>query len=496
MSAGELKQLSAAKWQEKIHPMYLPMGYVTILQEVETYIKKIEDTLSEGEMEGLGYQSQEEKIEETGAGIGYLNAYISSLPWELYGKIDQPLYQGFQNDAAEDLSRIRMEDYTTENTLQIKVHREVNGGAGKPYGYDTGAAALTMKDFLGLTSLGGEEKTGNLAGVPKEFKDFTKLFAMDYDRIKNDLKDGEGSPVSLEDYLNTLHTYGEFDNKMDKPVLEFVSGLLDVTVVKPLIEMCTGYDLITGEDLSDFERGMKGVSAAVDVVTLMVGIKASGAVKLFSRDALQFTGKTMALDLLANGAAYGVGKAGEELGLPLPVTLLLSLGAGVTVSLKAGKYIFKDSAGNVVLEAGEQEVRALKESRAFNIDEIRPLLKTKPDTAFFWSGRTDGIGGADVAADIATGKGGVTLETTIGSKNIKMPEWDFSNPSSMDAWDLASGAYAEQVSGEIRAVVGSELRTGNIWENIELPRLKANPNVTKITTIDPKTGIEKIIFER
>lgn len=37
---------------------------------------------------------------------------------------------------------------------------------------------------------------------------------------------------------------------------------------------------------------------------------------------------------------------------------------------------------------------------------------------------------------------------------------------------------------------------GNIWENIELPRLKANPNVTKITTIDPKTEVEKIIFER
>ena len=30
----------------------------------------------------------------------------------------------------------------------------------------------------------------------------------------------------------------------------------------------------------------------------------------------------------------------------------------------------------------------------------------------------------------------------------------------------------------------------------ELPRLKANPNVTKVTTIDPKTGVEKIIFER
>nr|WP_237578415.1 hypothetical protein [Listeria monocytogenes] len=77
-----------------------------------------------------------------------------------------------------------------------------------------------------------------------------------------------------------------------------------------------------------------------------------------------------------------------------------------------------------------------------------------------------------------------------------MPDWDFNNPESMKAWDLVSGSYAEQVSGEVRAVVGSDLRKGNIWENVELPRLKNNPNVTKITTIDPKTGLEKIIFER
>ena len=40
------------------------------------------------------------------------------------------------------------------------------------------------------------------------------------------------------------------------------------------------------------------------------------------------------------------------------------------------------------------------------------------------------------------------------------------------------------------------MRDGNIWENVELPRLRNNPNVTKITIIDPKTGAEKIIFER
>lgn len=104
--------------------------------------------------------------------------------------------------------------------------------------------------------------------------------------------------------------------------------------------------------------------------------------------------------------------------------------------------------------------------------------------------------GWNVAKKIAKNKGGVTLESTIDDTNIVMPEWDFNAPSSVTAWEEASNVCAEQVSGEIRAVVGSELRPGNIWENIELPRLKANPNVTKITTIDPKTGVEKIIFER
>ena len=90
----------------------------------------------------------------------------------------------------------------------------------------------------------------------------------------------------------------------------------------------------------------------------------------------------------------------------------------------------------------------------------------------------------------------MTLESTIDDTNIIMPEWDFNSPSSIKAWELSSNAYAEQVSGEIRAVVGDELRPGNIWENVELPRLKNNPNVTRIIIIDPKTKIIKIIFER
>jgi hypothetical protein len=43
---------------------------------------------------------------------------------------------------------------------------------------------------------------------------------------------------------------------------------------------------------------------------------------------------------------------------------------------------------------------------------------------------------------------------------------------------------------------GENLRPGSTWERIELPALKNNPNVTKITVIDPETGSETVIFQR
>ncbi len=59
-----------------------------------------------------------------------------------------------------------------------------------------------------------------------------------------------------------------------------------------------------------------------------------------------------------------------------------------------------------------------------------------------------------------------------------------------------SASYARQVSGDVRAVVGQSLREGNIWENVELPRLIGNVSVTKITKIDPVTQAEQVIYIR
>jgi hypothetical protein len=121
---------------------------------------------------------------------------------------------------------------------------------------------------------------------------------------------------------------------------------------------------------------------------------------------------------------------------------------------------------------------------------------TNPGEAVFWSGRTAGVGGADVAGDIAASQGGTTLEQLAKARGIDLPVWDAGNPASVQAWQDASRAFAGNAQGTVRAVIGDSLRPGNVWETVELPALKANPNVTQIIRVNPATGAQTVIFTR
>ena len=123
-------------------------------------------------------------------------------------------------------------------------------------------------------------------------------------------------------------------------------------------------------------------------------------------------------------------------------------------------------------------------------------MKTEPDTAFFWSGRTDGVGGMDAAANIAKSQSGTTLEMLINKQNIQMPAWDDKNPVVVNEWGEMSRAYAQGTCGLVRGVVGKDLRPGNIWEGYEKGALMKNPAVSQIDIIDPKRGGSNTIFKR
>jgi hypothetical protein len=140
--------------------------------------------------------------------------------------------------------------------------------------------------------------------------------------------------------------------------------------------------------------------------------------------------------------------------------------------------------------------RTQLQAEAPDLRIIRSRVATKPNTAFFWSGRSNGIGGQKIAQQIAESRGGTTLEGLIAKNHIDMPDFNKNDPTSVQAWKDISSEFAEGVSGDVSAVVGKDLLPGNIWENVELPALKQNPNVTRITVIDPETGVETIIFNR
>lgn len=135
-------------------------------------------------------------------------------------------------------------------------------------------------------------------------------------------------------------------------------------------------------------------------------------------------------------------------------------------------------------------------------EELQKITSTDPNQAYYWSGRnSDGIGvGPDdsgIAELIAHGSGGVTLEMALEANGVDpLPVWNRHDPVSVQFWEDASAAYAENAHGEVTAIIGTNLRPGNIWQTVEIPRLMENPEITRILQIDPDTGQSITIFER
>lgn len=135
-------------------------------------------------------------------------------------------------------------------------------------------------------------------------------------------------------------------------------------------------------------------------------------------------------------------------------------------------------------------------------NQLLDLTRTDPDSAYYWSGRdASGMGvgpdGSGIAERIAAGSDGTTLEMTLERSGLDpLPAWNRHDPESVRFWEEASTAYAENASGDVTAIVGSDLRPGNIWQTVEVGRLMDNPSVSRIIQIDPDTGEATELFKR
>ena len=332
-------------WSEK-GVSYLNCMYVyDIMMDVDEALQTCDTILDEIDL-GIDYTSREKDIDRLLEGHGTLHRYIDVLNCYVDDKLDQPLKKDFKKNATETISRIHLEDFEVDNTLGLTENNYITGGMGYAGTMvEQEKAKLTFADFIG-TSDGKADGNGlHMAYTNGSVEDFASIFAAQYEAMKASGALGEDNNLTQQEFLEQFYRQGEFTHDSSNPFLNFVSSVLDITIIKPVIESCIGEDLITGEDLTDMERGLKVVFAMVDLVTLGGAIAATKFSEMGLKEGLKAFGKTALIDFAGNTAACGVGALGEAFDWPVPVTMMLSLATGITVSISGNKLLFKNADG-------------------------------------------------------------------------------------------------------------------------------------------------------
>lgn len=332
-------------WSEK-GVSYLNCMYVyDTRMDVDEALQTCDTILDEIDL-GIDYTSRKKDIDRLLEGHGTLHRYIDVLNCYVDDKLDQPLKKDFKKNATETISRIHLEDFEVDNTLGLTENNYITGGMGYAGTMvEQEKAKLTFADFIG-TSDGKADGNGfHMAYTNGSVEDFASIFAAQYEAMKASGALGEDNNLTQQEFLEQFYRQGEFTHDSSNPFLNFVSSVLDITIIKPIIEACTGEDLITGEDLTDMERGLKVVFAVVDLVTLGGAIAATKFSEMGLKEGLKAFGKTALIDFAGNTAACGVGALGETFDWPVPITMMLSLAAGITVSISGNKLLFKNADG-------------------------------------------------------------------------------------------------------------------------------------------------------
>ena len=332
-------------WSEK-GVSYLNCMYVyDTMMDVDEALQTCDTILDEIDL-GIDYTSRKKDIDRLLEGHGTLHRYIDVLNCYVDDKLDQPLKKDFKKNATETISRIHLEDFEVDNTLGLTENNYITGGMGYAGTMvEQEKAKLTFADFIG-TSDGKADGNGlHISYTNGSVEDFASIFAAQYEAMKASGALGEDNNLTQQEFLEQFYRQGEFTHDSSNPFLNFVSSVLDITIIKPIIEACTGEDLITGEDLTDMERGLKVVFAMVDLVTLGGAIAATKFSEMGLKEGLKAFGKTALIDFAGNTAACGVGALGETFDWSVPITMMLSLAAGITVSISGNKLLFKNADG-------------------------------------------------------------------------------------------------------------------------------------------------------
>ena len=391
-------------WSEKGVSYLNCMCVYDIMMDVDEALQTCDTILDEIDL-GIDYTSREKDIDRLLEGHGTLHRYIDVLNCYVDDKLDQPLKKDFKKNATETISRIHLEDFEVDITLGLTENNYITGGMGYAGTMvEQEKAKLTFADFIG-TSDGKADGNGfHMAYTNGSVEDFASIFAAQYEAMKASGALGEDNNLTQQEFLEQFYRQGEFTHDSSNPFLNFVSSVLDITIIKPVIEACTGEDLITGEDLTDMERGLKVVFAMVDLVTLGGAIAATKFSEMGLKEGLKAFGKTALIDFAGNTAACGVGALGETFDWPVPVTMMLSLAAGITVSISGNKLLFKNADG---IEIGSKTLsdddlkiveQTIEGENYSNLTEVVSAKEAEVYLHFLESGSTEGMTESELKA--------------------------------------------------------------------------------------------------
>ena len=336
------------------------------LEGIEEKFEKCNDKLASVSVGPCSYQFQADKIERMTQDLQLLQSYASSAPDYVWDTLDNPLYVDFKNNATESLSQIILDDFYTDNTIGMEEHFTVSQ-KGAVYSQKRVKETLTFSDFLGLPAVEHEDSMVTLENV-ETVNEFASLFRKDYDKMKE---------ADIETCIRNYLTSGEFNHEAYHPALDFLSGLLDITIVKPVIEFFTGTDLITGERLTEAQKYQKMAGAIVDMFTFGQGLVAMKGAGLVGKELCKAFGKTMLVEVASSASAYTVGYGVEAMGLPPQIAWMLGAATGCIVSTAGMNLVFRNPKTGVVRECSLEEITSLEKLDASEID-IAKLGKEVP----------------------------------------------------------------------------------------------------------------------
>ena len=299
------------------------------LHMIESLFEACDMQLAGAEMGESGYESQKDAINTMTENMRQLSLYAATAHERVSEKLDQPLYEHFKKNAAETITAIKLSEITTENTFGLAEYVEIKR-QGQYFRHKSVKATLTMEDFLGIQEVTAEDGRLILENV-ETVSEFASLFRRDYDTMM-------AKDISLDKYLEWYADSGDDFHKGYHPVADMMSGIADITIIKPVVECIIGKDLITGEYLTETDIAWKGAGVVIDLLTLGMGSKALSGAKTL-KEVLEISGKTLTVDALSATASYGAAYIGEELGLSEQSIFILSMLAGGSVSYASGKKL-------------------------------------------------------------------------------------------------------------------------------------------------------------